>query len=252
MNSFHFRCSSLHALMADPKAIDPALLSTPELAARAAKKVKTDEDRAILAPLFDLTLSAGARSYLEDLAQEYVYGYTNIVSSKHTQKGIIVEDRSIELYNERFFTSYRKNKERRTNDYITGECDIYTGEKIIDIKSSWSLATFPSLSAQAHKTEYEWQMRGYMWLWDVDEAEVAYCLVDTPEELIGYEDRHLHIFDRPTEYREDPLPIELRITTITYLRDRAIEERIMRRVTAARAYLDAIVARIHTEHGLPH
>jgi hypothetical protein len=251
VNGFHFRCSSLHTLMADPKAIDPALLATPELAALAAKKAKTDEDRAILAPLFDSTLSAGARSYLEDLAQEYVYGYTNIVHSKYTQKGIIVEDESIALYNERFFTSYRKNKERRTNEYITGECDIFTGEKIIDIKSSWSLATFPALSAQAHKTEYEWQMRGYMWLWDCEQAEVAYCLVDTPGELIGYENPHLHQFD-VSELREEPLPIELRITTITYLRDRAIENRIARRVTAARAYLDAIVARIRAEHGLLH
>jgi hypothetical protein len=251
VNNFHFRCSSLHTLMADPKSIDPALLNTPELAALAAKKVKTDEDKAILAPLFDSTLSSGAKSYIEDLAQEYVYGYTNIVSSKYTQKGIIVEDESIALYNERFFTSYRKNKERRTNDYITGECDIYTGERIIDIKSSWSLATFPSLSSQAHKTEYEWQMRGYMWLWDCDEAEVAFCLVDTPEELIGYENPLLHQFGE-TELREEPLPIELRITTITYLRDRAIEEKIKRRVTAARAYLDTIVARIHTEHGLLH
>lgn len=252
MNSFHFRCSSLHTLMTDPKAIDPALLTTPELAALAAKKVKTDEDKAILAPLFDSSLSAGAKSYIEDLAQEFVYGYTNIVSSKYTEKGTIVENDSIALYNQRFGTFYAKNTERRTNDYITGECDIWTGEKIIDIKSSWSLATFPALSSQAHKTEYEWQMRGYMWLWDVDEAEVAYCLVDTPEELIGRESPYLHTFDVKLNDKHEPPKLPLRITTITYRRDRLLEERIKRKVLAARLYLDTIVARIRAEHHLTH
>ena len=37
--------------------------------------------------------------------------------------------------------------------------------------------------------DYEWQMRGYMMLWDCDTAIVDYCLVDTPEHLIGYEQR---------------------------------------------------------------
>jgi hypothetical protein len=248
MNNFHFRCSSLSLLMTDPKSIDPALLVDPELAAIAAKKVKTDEDRAILAPLLDMSLSAGAITYLEQLAQEEVYGYQNKVDTKYTRKGTKVENDSIELYNERFGTFYVKNTERRYNGYITGECDIFTGEKIIDIKSSWSLATFPALSVRAHKPEYEWQMRGYMWLWDCEEAEVAYCLVDTPEDLIGYEDPHLHTFDCLTEDRDELLALELRITTITYRRDRAIEERIKRRVTAASAYRDAAIARIHADH----
>ena len=41
--------------------------------------------------------------------------------------------------------------------------------------------------------DYEWQMRGYMWLYNRDCAIVDYCLVDTPEDLIGYEQRELHI-----------------------------------------------------------
>ena len=32
-----------------------------------------------------------------------------------------------------------------------------------------------------------------MMLWDCDTAIVDYCLVDTPEHLIGYEQRELHI-----------------------------------------------------------
>lgn len=239
---FRLRCSSLSTIMAEPKGIDPALL-TPELAALAAKKVKTEDERAVLAPLYDMSLSAGAKTYLNELAKEYLYGYHNVVSSKYTVKGQIVEDQSIALYNELFFTSYRKNTERRTNDWITGECDIDTGLEIIDVKSSWSMATFPELPEDGHKSDYEWQVRGYMWLWDREKAKVAYCLVDTPEELIGYENPELHRMDR--------LPLEMRVTIVEYERDRTLEQRIIRRAEAARSYVLGRIERVQIAHKYP-
>jgi hypothetical protein len=89
-------------------------------------------------------LSKGAKTYLEAMAKEYVYGFNQVITGKYMDKGQIVEEESIALYNSVFFTNYKKNTERRNNDWITGECDIFTGSKIIDIKSSWSLATFPA------------------------------------------------------------------------------------------------------------
>src|SRR3546814_17941345 len=82
--------------------------------------------------------------------------------------------RSIELYNSVFFTDHKKNTERRTNDWITGECDIFDGRTIKDIKSAWSLATFPKTPASAHDSGYEWQGRAYMWLWGAEEFELAF------------------------------------------------------------------------------
>lgn len=239
IEQFRMRCSSLSAIMTDPKSIDPALLND-ETAAIVAKKVKSPDEQRLLATLYDCTLSAGAKTYMDELAKEYLYSYHDVVSSKYTDKGNIVENESIALYNERFGTFYSKNTERRENDYLSGECDIYTGSKIIDIKSSWSVKTFPVVAEDAHKPEYEWQVRGYMWLWDVEEAEVAYCLVDTPDELIGFENIELHEFSR--------LPLELRVTTVSYQRDRALEEKIARKVMAARAYLAARIERVRREH----
>jgi hypothetical protein len=237
---FRIRCSSLATIMTDPRSIDPALLSDPELAAIAAKKVKTDEDKAILAPLFDSSLSSGAKTYLDSLAKEYLYGYNNVVSSKYTEKGQIVEDESIRLYNELFFTSYTKNTERKVNAWLTGECDIDTGEEIIDIKSSWSMVTFPELPEDGHDNDYEWQVRGYMMLWNRPRAKVAYCLVDTPDELIGRENPEIHLMDR--------LPLDLRITIVEYERDRAKEQRIIRRVEAARLYVADRIERVQLAH----
>lgn len=185
-------------------------------------------------------LSVGAKTYVECLAKQIVYGYDEEISSKYLEKGIAVEDAAIELYNSVFFTSHAKNTERKTNDWITGECDVLTPEKVIDIKSPWSLATFPATSAAGQDKGYEWQGRAYMWLWDRPEFEIAYCLVSTPDELIGYEREALHIVDHITP--------ELRVTRVKYMRENALEEKIKGKVEAANEYLDAMVRRIADEH----
>lgn len=185
-------------------------------------------------------LSVGAKTAVEKLAKQMVYGYDEEISSKAMEKGILVEDQSIALYNEVFFTAHAKNTVRLSNDWITGECDILTPSKIIDIKSSWSLATFPATSAAGENKTYEWQGRAYMWLWDVDQFEVAYCLVNTPDELIGYEQQDLHYVDHITP--------ELRVTRVQYTRDRALEDKIKVRVDAAREYFDMMVKQISNEH----
>jgi hypothetical protein len=185
-------------------------------------------------------LSVGAKTYVECLAKQFVYGYDEIITSKYMEKGISVEDDSIALYNEVFFTNYVKNTERKTNEWLTGEADIVTPEKIIDVKSSWSLSTFPVLAEQGQDKGYEWQLRAYMMLWDVDAAELAYCLVDTPDDLIGYEDASLHSVGNINQ--------ELRVTTLSFKRDKELEEKIKTRVTNANLYFDQVVKKIAVQH----
>jgi hypothetical protein len=204
------RCSSLSKIMTEPKA-------------------KTEK------------LSVGAKTYIEDLAKEFVYGYQKVISSKEMEKGTLVEDHSIELVNNVFFTSYVKNTERRENEWLTGECDIYVpNTKIIDIKSPWSLATFPATVFAGQDKDYEWQGRGYMMLWDVDQFEINYCMVNTPDELIRFEDPSVHYVDHI-----DP---SLRITRVPYERDRSLEEKIKEKVEAAREYFTQITEMIALEH----
>ncbi len=234
-----FRASSLGLIMTDPVSIDKTLL-TGDLLTISKKKVKTDEDKAILAPLWDRSLSAGAKTEIEKLAKQLVYGYDEIVTGKYMDKGIQVEDQSIELYNSVFFTDHKKNTVRKTNDWITGECDIYAPNRITDIKSSWSLATFPATSSAGEDKGYEWQGRAYMMLWDVPEFEIAYCLVNTPDDLIGWEDSSLHYVDHINE--------SLRITRVQYSRDLALEEKIKVRVDSANSYMDLLVKQIVAEH----
>lgn len=179
-------------------------------------------------------LSETAKTIVQDIVREQYFGVRQVITSKAMQKGIDCEQASIDLLNSVFFEQYQKNTERRTNDFITGECDIFTGHSIRDIKTAWSIATFPLFDDVF--TDYEWQMRGYMWLWNVDMAMVDYCLVDTPEHLIGYEQKDLHIVSHI-----DP---ERRVKSCVFERDQEKETRIAERVEQLREYHDKLIQKM--------
>lgn len=212
MREILFRCSSIGKLMTEPK-------------------TKTEGP-----------LSVGAKTYIRELAQQEIFGVEFEFSSKETQKGIEVEDLSIALLNRVRGLSLAKNAERKTNGLITGECDLYDAARRRghDLKSSWSAKTFPGWAKDCEDKLYEWQMRGYMWLWDADEWEVNYALVDTPDRLIGYEPLQLHVVSH--------IPEHLRLTTWLIERDFAKERAIAEKVEAARDYYAEVIAEFDQNH----
>lgn len=239
---FRFRCSSLGLIMTDAQSVDEQFV-TDEIAAIQRKTKRTDEEKSLLQAAKDASLSAGAKTFIEALAKEALYGFNEVVTGKYMDKGLIVEDESIALYNAVHFTDYVKNKVRLSDEYITGEADIIVpGVKGIDIKSAWSLATFPATAAAGADKLYEWQCRGYMRLWNVPVWEVAYCMVNTPDELIKYEQEELHYVDH--------IPEEMRVTVVRYERDMDLEDKIVRKVQAAHRYFDNITRQIKREHNL--
>lgn len=242
--ALRFHPHSLHRLMGDAKSIDPALLTTPELVAMSKKKVKTDEDKAILAPLHAQSLSAGAKTYLKEFASEFLFGYHKVVETRVLDKGIQCEQQVIDLYNAVHFTRHVKNTERLMDEYLTGEPDIIApGKRTIDTKTCWDVSTFPLLSEDCHDTAYEWQGRGYMRLANVPEHQVAFGLVDTPDALIpAWEQAELHQVSHHAPNK--------RITTITYQRDQALEDLIVTKCKAGRAYLERVIAQFGREHGI--
>jgi hypothetical protein len=143
------------------------------------------------------TLSATCKTYIKELVKEDLFGYKSTIDSKYLTKGIDMEDTSIDLYNEVHGTLYLKNTERLENEFITGECDINAEDKIIDIKSSWSLETFPAAPEDVNNKDYEWQLRGYMMLYDKPKAELAYCMVNTPDYLLKeWDNWNIHKVDK--------------------------------------------------------
>jgi hypothetical protein len=212
MKEIKFRCSSIGKLMTEPK---------------------TQKEG---------PLSVGAKTYIRELAAQEILGIDFEVSSKHMEKGLLVEQDSIDLLNRLRRLNLTKNTERKTNDFITGECDLFDigPKRGHDIKSSWSAATFPIAVVDCEDKLYEWQMRGYMWLWDAEEWEVDYCLVDTPEKLIGFEPMQMHLVSHIPEW--------MRVTTWNLKRDRAKEELIQEKVIHARAYYAQVIAEFDSTH----
>lgn len=207
-----FRCSSLGKLMAEPRSKSEGVLSV------------------------------GAKTYIRELAAQEIFGVEFEVSSKAIEKGIEVEGDAIDLLNSVRGISLFKNTERKSNEFITGECDLFDAEakRGHDIKSSWSIATFPITVADCEDRLYEWQMRGYMALWDADEWEVNYCLVDTPDRLIGFEPMPLHVVSH--------LPEWMRVTTWTVKRDLEKEAAIYEKVKAANEYLNSVINEFDQTH----
>jgi hypothetical protein len=174
-------------------------------------------------------LSATCKTYIKELVKEDLFNYRTTIDSKYLTKGIDMEDTSIDLYNEVHGTLYLKNTERLENEFITGECDINAEDKIIDIKSSWSLETFPASPEDVNNKDYEWQLRGYMMLYNKPKAELAYCMVNTPDYLLKeWDNWDIHKVDK-----HDPF---LRVTTISFERDTEKEELIAQRVKNCREF----------------
>lgn len=187
-------------------------------------------------------LSVGAKTYLREIAKQEIFGVEFEVSSKEMEKGIEVEPDSIALLNRVRGLSLEKNTERRTNEWVTGECDLFdpAANKGYDLKSSWSAKTFPGWILDCEDAGYEWQMRAYMWLWDAASWEVVYALVDTPERLIAYEPIQMHFVSH--------LPAHMRLTGWVIERDLDKEKQMQERVEAARDYLLEVIQQFDELH----
>jgi hypothetical protein len=132
------------------------------------------------------TLADGAMSYVYELASQILLDWQPELDNYAISKGKQCEDDSIALLNQVTGNNFDKNSDRITNDLFTGEWDIYDPNHncIIDIKSAYSKKTFPIILKESDKKLYEWQLDCYMLLKDADSAMLAYCLVDTPPDLI--------------------------------------------------------------------
>lgn len=192
-------------------------------------------------------LSVGAKTHIRSLAAQAIFGVDFEVSSKEMEKGNLMEPEAIELLNRVRGLELVKNTERRENAWITGECDLFdpAARRGHDLKCSWSVATFPLVIVDCEDKLYEWQMRGYMWLWDADSWEVNYALLTTPEHLAKWEPASMHFVDH--------IPEHMRLTTWTVHRDAEKEAAMVEKVKAARGYYAEVIAefaRLHPE--VPH
>jgi hypothetical protein len=141
------------------------------------------------------SLSKTCKSYIQEIVLEEKYGIKKEFWSRYTDKGNLVEQESISLADEVLnwqlpfvAEGYQQYFE---NDYICGHTDVNTENILADVKSSWSADTFPFFETTIEKN-YMWQLMGYMWLTGHKKANLTYCLINTPEEMVLDEIRREH------------------------------------------------------------
>jgi hypothetical protein len=138
-------------------------------------------------------LSETAKSYIKKKAKEDYFGFSSSITTKPMMKGKDWEEESIALVNQVRGSFYVKNKERFENEFLTGEPDIILDDCIIDIKTSWSLETWPATPGEGVNKDYMWQLIGYCWLLDKPQAELIYCMIDTDDLLLNdWDNRSIH------------------------------------------------------------
>ena len=197
----------------------------------------------------------GIKTHLEELFNAEVYKVRKEISSKYFEKGLFEEESGITLLNQTLYPKsiIVKNKERKANDWIQGEADCIKDGIVYDIKNAWDKFTFAKAEL-SH--DYTYQLIGYMWLWELDNARLFYCLNNTPEHIIESEARSMFYKGNFTsqdseEYKEahenlkakhihDNLPLEERFKIWDIKRDDAIIEQIKLSITAARNYMNEL------------
>lgn len=201
------------------------------------------------------TLSKTAISYLEKIHREIIFGRSEEIQSKYLDKGVQVEEQSLTLYSDVCNKLLVKNKERFYNDYLTGEPDN-AKDKVRDIKSSWDFTTFPMYAKNIPNKHYDWQLQGYMALTGLSEAELIYCLVDTPDLIIEDEKRRmawkLGFIELPEELSEEiemnlkyeDIPKEMRVKVFTVERDEKKIDAIYQQVELGRKYLNSLSEKV--------
>ena len=183
-------------------------------------------------------LSQTAKSYIIQKAKEDFFEYRSELNNKYITKGLAQEQDSINLLNLVRLEDYKKNEDRVENEWLSGCCDIITDTSIIDIKTSWSLDTFPATTYELKDlSDYEWQGRAYMWLYDMPSFELCYVMVTTAPEIMGeYENGALHYVDH--------IAPEKRITSITFERDKEIEIQMAERLILATEFYNEVLTQL--------
>lgn len=130
-------------------------------------------------------------TYIQECFIGDIHNVRKEIGSKYFEKGVFCEEDGISLLNNTLYKGRLlvKNKERKHNGWIHGEADNIAPDAIVyDIKNAYDRFTFGKADL-SH--EYEWQLKGYCFLWGLKAARLFYCLNNMPDHLLVDEERKL-------------------------------------------------------------
>lgn len=200
------------------------------------------------------SLSETTKNLLLDIFVEEVYKRKKDISNKYLDKGNYSEEDSLTLATNQSGNLLIKNDFTFENDFIKGTPDVIK-PKGADIKTCWDIHTFIRKTEKMAKSDYYWQLWGYMWLSGQPAFDLIYTLVNAPEHLIvsaktrkmyaeglsdGTEEMAKMEADVDREMTFDDIPEELRIKKYEFIFDESLVEKVQARVMEARNYLNTL------------
>ena len=194
------------------------------------------------------TLGETAKTQCLKTFLQYKYGYYEEIHTDGMMKGKLLESEAISLLSVLEGTYLKKNKERRSNDYITGECDLLgKNDEIYDIKISENIRTF--FDVDDVSKNYFCQGQGYMNLWEKSKYKLTYVLLPDSVEMIERKISRLsyHLIGDDFEKAQKQLihnndiiktmPIEDRIKIFEFDYDAEFMNQVNERVDVCRDYI---------------
>jgi hypothetical protein len=237
----------------------------------------------ILTNIDSATLTKGHLTFCKQLYRELKWKRKAQIKSKYLEKGILQEEDAITLLSRYKGILLKKNEERISNEYITGEPDLYLGPSIrkaeegYDTKCSWSVDTFPYPEDKLDDS-YLFQDHGYMALTGASKWTTAFCLVNAPGHQVMSEkfslmrrfnyseldkayikgckdiERNM-IFDLDQFMKDNPhfdihneiwdydIPLKERVMEYPVMRDENVIDKIYERVKLVRKELERLAGR---------
>jgi hypothetical protein len=179
------------------------------------------------------------------------------IKNKYITKGLEVEEDSITLYSRARKKLLIKNEETLSNEFIVGTPDLIHENSVVDIKSSWDIFTFYGVMHKPLNKDYGWQISAYCELLQKESGLLAYCLVNTPEQLINDAKRKLawdmgvidpdanELYQQGCERLEkemifDDIPFEKRYIEFAIVRTDFPMEKAYQRVKECREFMNAL------------
>lgn len=172
-------------------------------------------------------MSQTSITYLNEWMQEQIYGRGKQILTKQMHKGITMEPEAIALLSQHEAKVMEKNEKFFENDYFTGTPDVITEDTIYDTKCSWDHFSFPLFDSELEKV-YFYQMQVYMHLTEKEKAVVAYCLVNTPDELL--------YGDEPVDYEQFDINLRVKLFHVDY--DPKVIDFLQSQVINSRKYIE--------------
>ena len=147
-------------------------------------------------------LPKGAKTYCEKWLKEKLYERRKNFTNQYLDKGIQVEDASIEFAAEFYgWGSVSKNDEWFSDDWFEGTPDVIAeleaGLTVIDMKNVWDCFTMPLFEDEIPTEAYETQLQVYMHLVseyykvEFNNALLVYALMDAPLNVMEKQMRSL-------------------------------------------------------------